>query len=54
MASPHNIIVIVGSIRKESYTLKIANALAKLAPDEQKACQALWAEVGRLLNQAKQ
>jgi chromate reductase len=32
MASPHNIIVIVGSIRKESYTLKIANALAKLAP----------------------
>jgi chromate reductase, NAD(P)H dehydrogenase (quinone) len=32
MASLHNIVVIVGSIRKESYTLKIANALAKLAP----------------------
>jgi hypothetical protein len=32
MASPHNIVAIVGSIRKESYTLKIANALAKLAP----------------------
>ena len=33
MATPHNIIVIVGSLRKESFTLKIANALAKLAPD---------------------
>ena len=32
MPTPHNIVVIVGSIRKESYTLKIANALAKLAP----------------------
>jgi chromate reductase, NAD(P)H dehydrogenase (quinone) len=32
MASPHNIAVIVGSIRKESFTLKIANALARLAP----------------------
>src|SRR6187549_3035530 len=29
---PHNIAVIVGSLRKESFTLKIANALAKLAP----------------------
>jgi len=29
----HNIVVIVGSLRKESFTLKIANALAKLAPD---------------------
>jgi chromate reductase len=28
----HNILVIVGSLRKESFTLKIANALAKLAP----------------------
>src|ERR1700729_829708 len=28
----HNIVVIVGSIRKESFSLKIANALAKLAP----------------------
>lgn len=32
MAIPHTILVIVGSLRKESYTLKIANALAKLAP----------------------
>src|SRR5579863_4260082 len=32
MANPRNILVIVGSLRKESYTLKIANALAKLAP----------------------
>jgi chromate reductase, NAD(P)H dehydrogenase (quinone) len=28
----HNIVVIVGSLRKESFSLKIANALAKLAP----------------------
>ena len=32
MASPRHILVIVGSIRKESFTLKIANALAKLTP----------------------
>src|ERR1700747_131284 len=32
MASPFNIVVIVGSIRKESFTLKIANTLARLAP----------------------
>jgi len=32
MASPQNIVVIVGSIRKESFSLKIANALAKQAP----------------------
>jgi chromate reductase len=28
----HPIVVIVGSLRKDSFTLKIANALAKLAP----------------------
>ena len=28
----HHIVTIVGSLRKESYSLKIANALAKLAP----------------------
>ena len=28
----HNIVVIVGSLRKDSFTLKIANALARLAP----------------------
>jgi chromate reductase len=33
MATPHNVIVIVGSLRKESFTLKIANSLAKLAPN---------------------
>ena len=32
MATPHNVVVIVGSLRKESFSLKIANALAKLAP----------------------
>src|SRR5258706_6376223 len=29
---PHNIVTIVGSLRKEAFSLKIANALAKLAP----------------------
>jgi chromate reductase, NAD(P)H dehydrogenase (quinone) len=33
MATPYNVVVIVGSLRKEGFTLKIANALAKLAPD---------------------
>src|SRR5438874_12536123 len=33
MPTPHPIVTIVGSLRKESFTLKIANALAKLAPD---------------------
>jgi chromate reductase, NAD(P)H dehydrogenase (quinone) len=33
MATPYNVVVIVGSLRKESFTLKIANALARLAPD---------------------
>ena len=33
MATPHHIVVIAGSLRKESFTLKIAKALAKLAPD---------------------
>jgi len=32
MSTPHHILVIAGSLRKESFTLKIANALAKLAP----------------------
>jgi chromate reductase, NAD(P)H dehydrogenase (quinone) len=32
MATPHNVAVIVGSLRKQGFTLKIANALAKLAP----------------------
>jgi chromate reductase, NAD(P)H dehydrogenase (quinone) len=30
---PHHIVTIVGSLRKESFSLKIANALAKLTPD---------------------
>jgi chromate reductase len=33
MAIPHPVVVIVGSLRKESFSLKIANALVKLAPD---------------------
>jgi chromate reductase, NAD(P)H dehydrogenase (quinone) len=33
MAVPHPIVAIVGSLRKQSFTLKIANALAKLAPE---------------------
>jgi chromate reductase len=33
---PYNVVVIAGSLRKESFTLKIANALAKLAPDSLK------------------
>src|SRR6516162_3620240 len=28
----HHVITVVGSLRKESFTLKVANALAKLAP----------------------
>jgi chromate reductase, NAD(P)H dehydrogenase (quinone) len=32
MATPHSIVTIVGSLRKDSFTLKIANALATLAP----------------------
>src|SRR5450432_204936 len=33
MATPYNIVVLVGSLRKESFTLKIAKALTSLAPD---------------------
>jgi chromate reductase, NAD(P)H dehydrogenase (quinone) len=33
MATPYNVVVIVGSLRKQSFSLKLANALAKLAPD---------------------
>ncbi len=33
MAILHGIVVIVGSLRKESFTLKIAKALTKLGPD---------------------
>jgi chromate reductase len=32
MATPHPVVVIAGSLRKESFSLKVANALAKLAP----------------------
>ena len=32
MATPHSIVTIVGSLRKESHTLKVAKALAKLTP----------------------
>ncbi len=33
MATPHNVVVIVGSLRKQGFTLKIASALPRLAPD---------------------
>src|SRR6266481_7618084 len=33
MATPYNIVVLVGSLRKESFTLKLAKALSGLAPD---------------------
>src|SRR6202161_2691041 len=33
MPTPYSVAVIVGSLRKESFSLKIANALVKLAPD---------------------
>ncbi len=36
MAHLHNVVAIVGSLRKESFTLKIAKALAKLTPDNLK------------------
>src|SRR5437588_12695191 len=32
MATPHSVAVIVGSLRKQSFSLKIAHAFAKLAP----------------------
>src|SRR6202163_4478475 len=32
MATPYNVVVIVGGLRREAYTLKVAHALAKLAP----------------------
>ncbi|SRR5258708_5914201 len=33
MAPPHSALVIVGSLRKQSFSLKIAHVLAKLSPD---------------------
>ena len=36
MATPHTVVVIVGSLRKESLALKVANALANLAPESLK------------------
>src|ERR1700720_3350942 len=36
MATPYNIVMLVGSLRKESFTLKIAKALSGLAPDNLK------------------
>jgi chromate reductase len=33
MATSHSALVLVGSLRKQSFSLKIANALAKLSPD---------------------
>src|ERR1700709_939628 len=36
MATPHNVLVTVGSLRKESFSLKIARAVAEIAPDSLK------------------
>jgi chromate reductase len=36
MASPYRVAVIVGSLRKQAYSLRTAQALAKLAPDSLK------------------
>jgi chromate reductase len=36
MPTPLNVVVIVGSLRQQSLTLRLANALAKLAPDTMK------------------
>jgi chromate reductase len=36
MATPHNVVAIVGSLRKDSHTLKVANTLAALAPESLK------------------
>ena len=36
MATPHHVLVIVGSLRKESFSLKIAKALTKIVPDSLK------------------
>jgi chromate reductase len=36
MATSHSVAVIVGSLRKQSFSLKIGHALAKLAPDSLK------------------
>src|SRR6201996_9580588 len=33
MSTPHNVVVLPGSLRKESFSLKVANAFVKLAPD---------------------
>jgi chromate reductase, NAD(P)H dehydrogenase (quinone) len=33
MTSPHSALILVGSLRKQSFSLKIAHALAKLSPD---------------------
>src|SRR5580692_12729002 len=36
MSNPHHVLVIVGSLRKESFSLRIGHALAKLAPSSLK------------------
>ena len=36
MANPYSVVTIAGSLRKGSFTLKIANAMAKLAPSSLK------------------
>ncbi|HVO90148.1 MAG TPA: NADPH-dependent FMN reductase [Casimicrobiaceae bacterium] len=45
MSSPVDVAVLVGSLRKESYSRKLANALSRLAPDSL-GCQIV--EIGNL------
>lgn len=50
MTTPHSALVIVGSLRKQSFSLKIAHALAKLSPDTLKLEVVTLHELG-LFNQ---
>jgi chromate reductase len=46
MATPYSALVIVGSLRKQSFSLKIAHALTKLSPDTLKLNVATLHELG--------
>ena len=46
MATSHHALIIVGSLRKQSFSLKIAHALAKMAPDTLKLSVVTLHELG--------
>src|SRR5213596_899960 len=46
MATPHHALVIVGSLRKQSFSLKIAHALTKISPDTLKLSVVTLHELG--------